>query len=675
MDAGRMIPGQVQQPQAKQEAAGQKPAEEEKSWITKVADYFEPRPTTESRGGRSSAMSGAFGGGLQGYFVGGPQGAVGGVMGGYTGVKMGEKTGSMKKALLASTVAGVGGTLLAAAGIAALAAGPAGIALYMLTAGAIGAGAGLAGNVIEALKQQLTGKSISGEGEAPAQENAAPGSGEASIPGSPAAGISEETAAMEGDISSLATAGTAEGKRTFLQKVKDLAGRGIEKLTDTAKSLFEKFGTLAASGTAGALIGSGVALLGGPVGIGIAALAGALSGIAGAAVAKAANKANWKLPKLKVLENAGLSTILGASTTAIIGAGAFALAASNPVGAALALGAAAVIGGLSGVAGTLGGSKSGKIRDGSYGGYLSGMLTKAFPGLGGPLMPLGASIGGASGAKMETLGKKIARAALVGGSVGALTGAFGGPVAMAINGALGAAFSVLGAFVGPKIQQGVRNLNEDVQKKLKPLSDRVADALISKLGPKYGLIANGALSGAIGYLPMSILGGALMGPAGAIAPPVIGAVTQGLNMAKVSKDLENIKLLRVTLEKSGPGMEDMGTMMCATAFRQIEKTMTDATPEQKQAYFNQYLAGTMEELKGMAPQIAELRNGLSNMLYNEVKAELKTIKSEEEKKKLLEERISAARPVLTQMMVGGLIDMLQQQSVADPSGTQAAPTA
>jgi hypothetical protein len=612
--------------------------DESQGWFKKIADYFEPRSSTTGGTKESSALRAAVGGGIQGFFTGGPQAAAGGSIGGYAGLKMGEKTGSIRKALATSALAGAGSTVIAASLIAVIMAGPAGIALLILATAATGAIAGSTGSAIEVLRH-IRAKKMS---EAAYDEKA-----------------SEQP--PEIDRLPCFAQQTPDAGQGLLAHVKDLAEKGCRKVKEAAGTMIARYGSKGAAGLTGALIGAGLGMLGGPLGIGLGALTGALSGFIGSETVTAANKNNSKLSFKRTFENSGLGMILGASGAALLGAGACALATANPLGAALILSSAAIYGALTGVAGMLSGCKSSSMSDGSIWGFTGGMLTKSLLGLGGPLTPLTTAIGSAMGTRAQTNAGKALRGALAGGAVGALTGAFGGPVAMAVCAALGATISAAGAVLGTKLQQGIRNLTDDLMKKLKPFSEKTAGVLIEKLGTKRGLIADGIISGAIGYAPLGMMGAIFLGPLGAVMPSAVGAVLGGIKMAAMSKEIDNSLLVRTILEKKGPTVEDMGMLMCSAAFPQIEKSMASAPPQEKQRYFERYLASTVDDLKADVPQVQQTRNGVSALLYNDMKTDLKALKTPEEKIELLEERIAAVKPALTQMMVNHLIALLQAQ--------------
>jgi hypothetical protein len=546
---------------------------------------------------------------------------------------MGEETGKVRHALLAGAVAGAGSTLLAASLIPAIMGGPAGMAVYILAASLIGGTSGAVGTLIGALKGR----------KAKAQDQPA-----TLTPPNLKAGLAPQ------DPSATLT---PQPPRSFLGKVRDFATQGFEKVKSVTKSLVEKHGAKAASALAGAGIG---AALGGPVGVGVGAIIGAVSGLAGTTLAEKMNSLKGPAPFLSKLKGAATSSILSTSGAALMGAVALAVGAANPA-LGLVLGSAATIGALTGVSGTLSGSKLSSIRDGGTGGFMAGMLTNAFTGLGGPLSPLTASIGSAVGARASTNKGKAVLGALAGAALGAATGAFGGPVAAAAGAAIGAGLSALGAVAGPKLHQGIRNLTEDMQKKLTSGTDKLSDKVMDVMGTKKGLITLGALAGAIGSAPMGIMTGLLLGPLGAVLPSVVGGILGGIRYAKVAKNVEGIKNVRGTLERSGPTMENMRDFMCDEAFRRMEQSMTSKSKEDKERWLEGFRRNTLEELKKAQPQIDEIRTSLSSIIFKELKDDLSKIKDDTAKAKFLEERIGESRQGLTQLIVGELVSRMAQK--------------
>lgn len=216
--------------------------------------------------------------------------------------------------------------------------------------------------------------------------------------------------------------------------------------------------------------------------------------------------------------------------------------AVNPVG----VGVMAVIGGASGLVGTLQGSSSGDVKDNSTAGMLTGSVMSAMGG--SPLLTASGALSGAISGLFESKAGKILSGIGSGAALGAAAGIFGGPVGMAINAALGAATGGIAATGGKAFGNVTRNVTQDLQKGIAGKLRKYT----KKLGIK-GRTILGALGGAISSAPMALLFGAVGGPVvGALA--VVGsAALTGYKVNKVlnrrKKNAEFSKTMNKFLEK------------------------------------------------------------------------------------------------------------------------------
>ncbi len=470
-------------------------------------------------------------------------------------------------------------------------------------------------------------------------------------------------------IGIMAAAGAVAGATgTLIEKLQnskiqktDESGKPVE-LSKT-KSIIKKMAPIAAGAATGAAMGA----IGGPVTAIAGAVVGAIGGMTGSSFA---DKLSENATTKETAKMSLLTATLAAGGGAVAGAVAAIATSANPAAAGLALGSTALMGGLTGATATISGSSRAETRDGSFGGFTAGMLTTAFTGIGGPAVNLSASIGGAVGARMESKAKKIALSAATGAALGAVSGSFAGPAGIATGAVIGAGASVAGALAGPKIQQAIRNLTADVQKFIKPLTGKVSDFVLDKLGVEKGLTTVGALTGALGAIPLAVAGGALLGPIGAAATLVVSAVAGGVKFAKIAKDITQSKNLDQKMQQLGPSTEDINNFMCANAFRQIEPQLAGMTDEQKAAFYQDLSTQSLAELNTKQKEIDALRKNISSAVYNELKKPLKDIKGKENKDKFISEQIEMAKDNLTAVMAEGVLAILQNQGAQENEAQQ-----
>ena len=221
-------------------------------------------------------------------------------------------------------------------------------------------------------------------------------------------------------------------------------------------------------------------------------------------------------------------------TTALLAGGAAGASASLATAAGLAalagapmLAAAAVpvalAGALAGVAGTISGGRKARVRDATTGGFLAGSLSRMF--MQGSLNGLVAGIAGGIGGRMANPVAGAVLSGLAGSALGALAGVPGGLHGMVLGAVVGGAGGVAGTVAGPLMQQAQRNLTADaraqVEKAIAPVAGRVG---------RGGLLAMGALGGAVGMTPLAIMAGVIFTPAAAVIPLAAGA---GLTLARM----------------------------------------------------------------------------------------------------------------------------------------------
>jgi len=608
----------------------------------KILDYFEPRPTTAGDLEYSSPSRATMGGGIQGFFVGGPQGAAGGAIGGYIGTRIGEETHSLKNAIAASAVSGAGSMLLITSLLPFVIGSPSTVGTFIASMGLLSGAAGAAGSLIGVLDNERHRDAIK-----------------------------ESVHKLFGGEGKEAAATADPQNLSLLGKAGELAKKALHAVAETLKPVTDRIPAKALAALAGAGIGAAAGALGGPVGIGIGALAGAASGFAGEALAENMNSVKEQTTKKALLKGVGLSSALTATAGAVAGAGAITAISGNPA-LGLALLGASLVGALSGTAGALSGSRLAKVRDGSSGGFLAGMLTNSFLGNAGALSltPLAGSLGGAVGTKGKNTFWKAVLGALSGGAVGAATGVIGGPVSAAVGAAIGAGSGVVGALAGTKLQQGIRNLSEDIQKKVVSAADSVTGKLIDKLGPEKGVAVAGFLSGAIGGLPLSVMGGLVFGPVGALLPVVATGVLGAGKLTGQINDAKAMGMVQKEYREHGPNLEDLTNRMCDMAYPNLLPQIKDLPPEVQKQHLVAFAQSTYRELQNVQPLINRIEDALCGQLYKDLKKELKHQKTDEEKEKLLEKKLTDAKTQLSNIVISQVIAIM---SASEQKGAAPAP--
>lgn len=426
--------------------------------------------------------------------------------------------------------------------------------------------------------------------------------------------------------------------------IKHIEAKSEKEINPTVK----KLAPIAAGIASGAAIGA----IGGPVSAAAGAVVGGISSVLSEPVSD--EKSTIKSSLLSAAVSAGA----GAVTGGMLAAGA----SGNPVAALTNVGAVSLMGGLTGASSVISGSSSGDVRDSSETAFAAAALTNAFTGVGGGAANMAASIGGAVGSRFESTAGKVLASAAAGGAVGALGGSFAGPVGAAIGATIGAGTAVAGAVVGPKLQQGIRNFTEDVQKFIKPATEKFSSFIIDKLGEVKGLAVVGALTGAISSAILGVTAGALFGPAGAIAIVGAGAITGGAKFASIGKDIVGAKQVIAELKTKGPSLEDINNYMCQAAFGQIEGQLGDMSLEDKKALYSQLVSQSMTELKAHEKEIDAIYTNMGNAIYQEMKKDLSDIKGKEQKQEYIDSQIEGAKLPLTQGISQNIVAMLQQNA-------------
>jgi hypothetical protein len=223
---------------------------------------------------------------------------------------------------------------------------------------------------------------------------------------------------------------------------------------------------------------------------------GAVSGtVAGAVGGLVGCKVGFKYQSFPLALGAG--AVSGAASAAALTAALGALT-STPVTTAGLVGYS-ILGGLTGVVGTLGGSRRAITRDSVYGGYTAGLVAQTYTH--NPLASLAGAAGAGIGGRADTAAKRAALGALSGAVVGALTSVpyfiSGHPLAgqALVEGiTAGATTAPVGTIAGPIFRQVTRNAQDDmvagINKKLDPWLEK------NPLGTG-GKMAAGAALGAL----------------------------------------------------------------------------------------------------------------------------------------------------------------------------------
>lgn len=614
--------------------------EDSRSLGKKILDYFEPRSTTGADLQYSSPGRAAMGGGIQGFFVGGPTGAIGGAAGGYIGTRIGEEMHSMKSAIAASAVSGAGSILLATSLLPFVMGNPSSVGTYIATLGLVGGAAGAAGSLTGVLENERHREALK-----------------------------ESVHRLFGKDDSLADESVSQ-EPSALGKAANITREAVHKIGQALKPLLDKIPAKVLAAAMGAGIGAATGVLGGPVGMAVRAATGAVTGFAGATLAEHMSSVKEQGTKKALVKGIGLGTALTASAGAIIGAGAVAAISGNP-GLSFALLGCGLIGALSGTAGALSGSRLASVRDGSTGGFITGMISNSFLGNKGALMltPLAASVGGAVGAKGKNVAWKVILGALSGGAIGAGTAIIGGPISALVGAAIGGTSGVIGALAGTKLQQGIRNLTEDIQKKVTGAADSVTGKLMDKLGEDRGVAAAGFLSGAVGSIPLAIMGGLVFGLPGALVPPLLLGAFGAYKLHDQIHDVGAMGMVQKQFKEHGPSIEDLTDRMVSLAAPNLMEQLKGLPEEEQKQHLVAFGQGTYRELKKIEPLIDNIEGALSAQLYRELKKELKHRKTDEEKEKFLEQKFTTEKAALAHIVITQVIAIMsaREQSQATPA--------
>lgn len=225
-------------------------------------------------------------------------------------------------------------------------------------------------------------------------------------------------------------------------------------------------------------------------------LNGAVSGVvAGAVGGLVGTKVGFKYQSFPLALAAGAGT--GAVGAAAINV-AMGLLTQQPISVANVAGYA-IMGGLTGAVGTLGGSRRAVTRDSVYGGYTAGMVASQYTH--NPLAALAGAAGAGIGGRAQTVLGRAALGTVSGAALGALSAVpyflSGHPLAAQalVEGiTAGAASAPAGTVVGPVFRQVTRNVQDEmvagINKKLDPWLEK------NPLGTG-GKMAAGAALGAL----------------------------------------------------------------------------------------------------------------------------------------------------------------------------------
>jgi len=637
------------------------PAESASSLRDRICDYFEPRTEDQADLRGPSPLAGAGDGAFKGLFAGGAQAIVGGAAGGFAGVKMGELTGSEKKALATGALTGAGMTMLAASLIPLLMGGsPSALALYLITMGVIGGLSGAASTAIEKLHDL---HSID-RPERDVQERGAcldylsmnirrfDKSRESGPRGS---SLEDGTKSDDGRLSS-----------------------AVSSLSDAISRALGKNGVKIASILAGAVTGSLLAFPGGPPAMLVGSAVGAVNGFVGAGIAERASRSEAEKSTAGAGDNkkpvsgmaqSGVTSLITAAGGTLAGAAALSLLASNPA-LALTLGATALVGGIAGLSGTLAGSRGSSVKDGMSAGFMAGLIAQSFTGMGSSLTSIVAGIAAGLGAQSGSAKNRALRGALYGAGMGAALGAFGGPLGAAVTAALGAGIAAVAAAVGPRYGQGVRNLMEDIQKKLTGSAESLAERLIDLVGPRNANIIAGGLSGAFTFGLTGFVLSSMLGPAGFIVPAAVGAIAGALRAVKEfdrsAASMRDVSMIGRELEKFGPESRDMGKFIAGWIAAQ--SGLQAGVDELRR---DEIVSSTMEKMAQSEDQVKVVRDSVAQLLAAGLKKSLDALPTEEEKKKFLDRAIRKDRARLTAEMSARFVVLMSQLEQARARGGEA----
>jgi hypothetical protein len=279
---------------------------------------------------------------------------------------------------------------------------------------------------------------------------------------------------------------------------------------------------------------------------------GALTGgVAGAVGGLVGTKVGFKYRSFALAQTAG------GLTGAAAAAGMYAATSAvfqQPIDN-IALTGFAAMGAMTGIVGTLGGSRDAITRDGVYGGYLAGMAASQY--VANPLLSLAGAAGAGLGGRAETRVGRLALAGVAGAALGALS-----CVPFAVAGhpeigqlilhsmAGGAAAAAAGSMLGPGTRQVMRNAQDDMVSGI----NRKLDPILEKYPPTTEVkVAAGA---ALGALTLGSLGlvaptlGVGLGTALAVSGTV-GATIGGVKTYQAVRYREKVKVAQAVLEELG----------------------------------------------------------------------------------------------------------------------------
>lgn len=291
------------------------------------------------------------------------------------------------------------------------------------------------------------------------------------------------------------------------------------------------------------------------------ASAGAIGGLVG-------SKIGFKFQSLPLALSAGAAT--GAVTCAAMGWALSALTGAPLSSTSLAAGS--LMGGLTGLVGTLGSSRRSATRDSVYGGYTTGLIARTMTG--NPLAGLASAAGAGWAARQENVAARVGIAALGGAAVGALTAlpffVAGHPQAMQMltQGAIAGGVSApAGVLLGPVVRQATRNGQDamvgSINQKLDPWLDKhpLPDSGKVAAGAALGVLATGTFGMLAPALGLPLL------PSLAVTS-ALGATLGGGKVAGILRTQKKAKVAEAMLQTYVPAGAGLGNVL---AHRQAQR--------------------------------------------------------------------------------------------------------
>jgi hypothetical protein len=222
-------------------------------------------------------------------------------------------------------------------------------------------------------------------------------------------------------------------------------------------------GNLIFAAVSGGLAGLSGTLASAPGGAGV--MSGGIQGFVGNRMSGMAAGSVGGYIGLEVGERTGstpLALLAGTASGALMGAGTTAglLALVGGSANTAMLVGSAVLGGLAGVAGTIGGSLRSAPKDGVYGGMAAGMAAGAM--VGNPMLGLSTAAASGFAARAESKVGQMILGAGAGAVTGAISGALLGPAHILTGAIAGALAAPVGAVVGTASRQVMRNAQVDL---------------------------------------------------------------------------------------------------------------------------------------------------------------------------------------------------------------------